>query len=87
MLTSGELGARFDDIAKSLVSGNYGRADEYLTVADFKSYADAQKNVGKVYLDKYRFATMSLVNIAKAGIFSADRSVKEYAERIWNIKV
>ncbi len=87
MLTSGELGAKFDDIARALLSGGYGRADEYLTLADFKSYATAQKKVGEVYMDKDKFTNMSLINIAKSGIFSADRSVREYAEKIWNIKV
>ena len=87
MLTSGELGTKFDDIVKALLSGGYGRADEYLTLADFESYALAQKNVGNVYTNKDKFTDMSLVNIAKAGIFSADRSVKEYTEKIWNIKV
>ncbi|MFA7637152.1 MAG: glycogen/starch/alpha-glucan phosphorylase, partial [Monoglobales bacterium] len=47
MLTSGELGTRFDDIARSLIAGGYGRADEYLTLADFSSYAEAQKMVGE----------------------------------------
>lgn len=87
MLTSGELGTKFDDIARALLSGGYGRADEYLTLADFDSYALAQKKVGETYLDKDKFTDMSLVNIAKAGIFSSDRSIKEYADKIWNIKV
>ena len=87
MLTSGELGTRFDDIARALLSGGYGRPDEYLTLADFNSYAEAQKKVGETYLNKNKFAKMSLVNIANAGIFSSDRSIKEYAEKIWNIKV
>ena len=85
MLTSGELGAKFDDIANSLTFGSYGRADEYLTIADFKDYAAAQAKVGEIYLDKDKFTAMSLVNIAKSGVFSADRAVKEYAEKIWNL--
>lgn len=87
MLTSGELGTRFDDIANSLLRGSYGRPDEYLTLADFASYADAQQTVGETYLNKEKFGRMSLINIAKAGVFSADRSIKEYAEKIWDVKV
>ena len=86
MLMSDVLGTRFDDIAKSLLSNSFGVADAYMTLADFADYARAQGEVSKVYQDQNRFLNMSLVNIAKAGIFSADRSVKEYADKIWHIK-
>ena len=86
MLTSNVLGARFDDIAKSLLTNGFGVADAYMTIADFDSYVKAQERVGETYKDTMKFANMSLVNTAKAGIFSADRAVKEYADNIWNIK-
>ena len=56
-------------------------------VFDFgtESYADAQKKASETYLDTDRFASMMLVNTAKAGIFSSDRAVREYAGRIWNL--
>ena len=85
MLTSGVLGKRFDDIAASLLTNRYGCADQYMTLADFTDYARAQKEVGEIYKNREKFMQMSLVNIAKAGIFSADRSVKEYAKKIWNM--
>ncbi|MBQ2896907.1 MAG: glycogen/starch/alpha-glucan phosphorylase [Clostridia bacterium] len=86
MLTSNVLGARFDDIAKSLLTNGFGVADAYMTIADFDSYVKAQQRVSDTYKDREKFTNMSLVNIAKAGIFSADRAVKEYADNIWNIK-
>jgi len=86
MLTSGILGRRFDDVAASLLTNKFGVADQYMTIADFADYVRAQKFVSEVYSDKERFMKMSLTNIAKAGIFSADRSVLEYADKIWNIK-
>jgi len=86
MLTSNVLGARFDDIAKSLLTNAFGTADAYMTLADFDSYVNAQERVSKTYMDKYKFTDMSLVNIAKAGIFSSDRSISEYANNIWKIK-
>ena len=86
MLTSGILGQRFDDLVSSLLTNRFGIADPYMTVADFTDYARAQKLVGETYLDARKFSNMSLVNIAKAGIFSSDRSVEEYAENIWNLK-
>ena len=85
MLTSGILGQRFDDLVASLTTNRFGVADAYMTIADFNDYARAQRDVAAAYADKTRFTNMSLVNIAKAGIFSADRSVKEYADKIWNL--
>ncbi len=85
MLTSGILGQRFDDLVDSLLTKRFGVADAYMTIADFADYARAQKVVSETYLDEKKFAQMSLVNIAKAGIFSSDRAVEEYAEKIWNL--
>ena len=85
MLTSGVLGARFDSIAASLLTTQFGVADRYMAIADFADYARAQNDVGRVYRDKNKFMEMSLVNIAKAGLFSADRSVMEYANNIWKM--
>ncbi len=86
MLTSGVLGSRFDEIAKSLLTNSYSAADAYMTLADFDSYVRKQEEVGRTYLDKRKFFNMSLVNIAKAGLFSADRAVTEYADDIWQVK-
>ena len=86
MLTSNVLGARFDDIAKSLETNAYGTADAYMALADFDSYVKAQQRVSETYKDKDKFGNMSLVNIAKAGVFSADRAVMEYAKNIWHCK-
>jgi starch phosphorylase len=57
-----------------------------MTLADFADYARAQREVGEVYRNKEKFMRMSLYNIAKAGIFSADRAVLEYANNIWKMK-
>jgi starch phosphorylase len=86
MLTSGVLGKRFDDIVASLLTNRFGVADQYMTLADFADYARAQREVGEVYRNKEKFMRMSLYNIAKAGIFSADRAVLEYANNIWKMK-
>ncbi len=86
MLTSGELGVKFDDIARSLLTNDFGVADSYMILADFADYVRAQEDAANAYKSKLDFARMSLVNIAKAGIFSSDRAVKEYADNIWHIK-
>ena len=85
MLTSGVLGQRFDDIHASLLTNRFGTADGFMTIADFDSYASAQALASRTYLDKRAFTNMQLVNIAKAGIFSSDRAVREYSEKIWNL--
>ena len=85
MLTSGVLGQRFDDLVDSLLTKRFGVADAYMTIADFADYARAQRVVSETYLDQKKFTHMGLVNIANAGIFSSDRSVKEYAEKIWDL--
>ena len=85
MLTSGVLGQRFDDIVASLLTDRFGAADCYMTVADFADYARAQREVSAAYPDTKRFTQMSLVNIAEAGVFSADRAVRQYADEIWGL--
>ncbi len=84
LLTSGVLGARFDDIAASLLTNQFGTADAFMTLADFESYAAAHTRIAETFQDTRKFTNMSLVNIAKAGIFSADRAIREYRKMIWN---
>lgn len=86
MLTSGVLGVKFHDIVRSLLTNDFGVADAYMILADFADYVRAQEDAANAYRSKEDFARMSLVNIAKAGIFSSDRAVKEYADDIWHIK-
>ena len=57
-----------------------------MCLADFKAYCEIHDKIDKVYQDKDAFTKMSLKNIANAGLFAADRSVKEYAENIWHTK-
>lgn len=80
LLRRGINGQRYDDLADSLTAG-----DPYLTLADFADYRRAQEEVSAAYADRRGFAEKSLVNIAKAGYFSADRAVRQYAERIWGL--
>lgn len=85
MLTSGVLGRNFDLIARSLLTNDFGAADQYMTLADFDDYKRAQSEVAKTYSDRDKFMQMSLINTAKAGLFSADRAVKEYVKNIWEL--
>jgi glycogen/starch/alpha-glucan phosphorylases len=85
-LRAGIKGVSFSEIADMLLLGRNGPADPYMTLADFDAYAAAQVKADEAYKDKYRFMRMSLVNTAMAGFFASDRSVEEYAKRIWRIK-
>ncbi len=78
-------GIAFGEIADSLILGRGGQPDSYMVLADFDSYCKAQQRVDSTYRDKYAWNRMSLVNIAKAGFFAADRAVEEYARRIWGL--
>jgi len=57
-----------------------------MLLADFQSYADCQERVGKAFLDPDQWTRMAILNIAKMGKFSSDRSISEYAENIWKIR-
>jgi starch phosphorylase len=59
--------------------------DEYMALADYQSYIDCQQLVGKTYLDREKWTTMSILNVARIGKFSSDRSIEEYAKNIWKI--
>lgn len=77
---------RFREIYECLLNGVNGRADEYFILEDFKSYANAQEEVDKAYKDKTKWAKMAIINTAKSGKFSSDRTILEYANEIWNLK-
>ena len=80
-LSTGFGGDNFKEIVDLLLS-----VDTYMALADFEDYSKTQSIATKVYGDKLAWQKMSLNNIARSGIFAADRSVKEYAENIWHIK-
>ena len=71
-------GCTFNEVANSLKT-----ADPYMVLADFDDYTRAQALSSELYADRERWARMSLMNTAGAGIFSADRSVSDYARDIW----
>jgi len=71
----------FRPIVDSLLNG-----DEYLLLADFQSYVDCQEGVGHAYQDQEHWTRMSILNTARMGKFSSDRSIREYARDIWDIQ-
>ena len=62
------------------------RADRYFILADFESYAAAQREVETAYADQKRWARMAMMNVANVGKFSSDRTIEEYAQQIWGLE-
>src|SRR5262249_3920442 len=59
--------------------------DTYMLLADFQSYADCQAQVGTVYQTVGQWSKMSILNVARSGKFSSDRTICEYAQDIWRV--
>ena len=79
-------GISYSDLSNRLLYGAGGSmADEYLLLADFGSYCDAHRRSLEVYKNKDEWNRKSLINIARSGIFAADRSISDYARDIWNV--
>ena len=76
----------FRDIYNSLLDTGSGRPDMYFILADFRSYAEAQKRAEEAYKDTARWAKMAMLNVAKCGKFSSDRTIEEYAKEIWKLE-
>ena len=84
-LNNGFGGETFENISNYLLRSNQV-ADPYMCFADFASYLAAHEKMDKCYKDVDLWNRMSLKNIAESGRFSADRAVREYAEKIWRMK-
>lgn len=77
---------RFRDLYNSLLNTkSSSRADTYFILADFKSYAEAQKRVEKAYRDSEGWARMAMLNVASSGKFTADRTIQQYVDEIWHL--
>lgn len=76
----------FYDLFKSLIDGfSWHRPDNYFILKDFESYMDAKLRANREYRDRKAFAKKCWMNIANAGKFSSDRTVKEYAKELWKV--
>ncbi|MDF9826401.1 starch phosphorylase [Ereboglobus sp. PH5-10] len=78
--TPGEHGA-FAPLHNSLLNGG----DPFMVLADFRAYSDAHEKVDALYRDKAKWARAAILNTARVGKFSSDRTIREYAEDIWNL--
>ncbi len=78
-------GISYQDLHERLLFGNGGTPDEYMLLADFTSYCEAERRMVETYADRKKWNEMSLHNIARSGIFAADRSIADYCDRIWHV--
>jgi len=86
LLESGHFNGSEPGIFNLLTSGLRSGHDPWLTIADFRSYIDAQNRVSEAYKVREDWNRMSILNTAASGWFSSDRTIQQYADEIWNVK-
>ncbi len=83
-IASGALSGGDTKLFQPLVE-NLLRYDPYLVLADYQDYINTQEEVSKLWLDQQAWTKMSILNIARIGKFSSDRSIRDYCKKVWNI--
>jgi starch phosphorylase len=83
VIANGDFSNGDRDLFKPLINSLLER-DEYLLFADYQSYADEQARVSQAFADAGSWTRMSILNVARMGYFSSDRSIQEYCVKIWN---
>lgn len=86
-LRNGAFSRGDSELFKPLVESLMSPHDPYLLLRDFESYLECQEKVGKVYDDQEKWTRMAILNVARMGKFSTDRTIRQYAEEIWGIPV
>jgi len=85
-IASGHFSRGDKDVFRPLIAKLLGARDEYVHLADLPSYVETQQRVDEAYRDRHAWQRKSLLNIARMGKFSSDRTISEYARDIWRIK-
>ena len=83
-LTAGDFSPQEPQLFQPLVNSLLYQ-DEYLLLADYQAYIDCQEQVSLAYQDRENWTRMSILNVARTGKFSSDRTIREYAAEIWNV--
>ena len=73
--------ALFQPLVESLIT-----RDDYMLLADYQAYVECQQSVSRAYSDQSAWTRMSILNCARVGRFSSDRSIREYCRDIWNVR-
>jgi starch phosphorylase len=85
LIASGRFSRGESSLFRPLVDSLIHR-DEYFVLADFPSYVDCQEKVSQVWADPHRWTKMSILNTARMGYFSSDRTIRDYSRDIWRVK-
>ena len=86
LIDSGHFSKARPDDAKPVVRRLLGEGEPFLVLADFADYARAQEQVDALYADREEWSRKAALNCLSMGHFSSDRSIREYADRIWNVR-
>ncbi|HTL29859.1 MAG TPA: glycogen/starch/alpha-glucan phosphorylase, partial [Tepidisphaeraceae bacterium] len=84
-IASGALGRGDKELFRPIVENLSGH-DPFLLLADYQSYIDAQEEVSALWRDEKSWTRKSILNSARMGKFSSDRSIRDYCERVWDIR-
>ena len=77
----------FRELYEAMLNGHGGApADEYFVLKDFQSYKEAHQKLGAAFGDEKLWAKMAIMNVASSGKFSSDRTIKQYADEVWDVK-
>jgi starch phosphorylase len=85
LIASGQLSGGDRSLFRPLVDALLAR-DEYMLLADYRSYIACQDRVAETYRDRERWTRMSILNVARMGKFSSDRAIREYCDTIWQVR-
>ncbi|MGD8843305.1 MAG: glycogen/starch/alpha-glucan phosphorylase, partial [Gammaproteobacteria bacterium] len=85
LIGSGYFSRGDDALFKPIIDGLLG-SDPYFLMADYQSYVDCQAEVDRAYADREHWTRMSILNAARSGKFSSDRTIREYCEDIWKVE-
>ncbi len=77
---------KYNDLYQTLIFGDYGRADIYMVVRDFEAYCEIHDRAQREYRDTAKWAKKAIINVAKSGFFSSDRTIDEYNDKIWKLE-
>jgi starch phosphorylase len=85
LLTCGHFSQFEPGLFNDIINALYSAHDPWMTIADFRSFVDTQNKVDIAYQDKQHWAQMSILNCARSGKFSSDRTILDYNRDIWKL--